>query len=406
MSEIVTGTAARISTHPLFSYGFRPFFLGAGAYALAVMALWFGWMSVGMPDWALFGEAPIAWHAHEMIFGFAAAAVGGFLLTAVPNWTGALPLSGLPLMLLFAAWLIGRAAMLGAGWMGPVFSAILDLVFLPLLGVAATRQLFVKPAPRNLIFLAMLAALFGANVAYHLATSGVIPGVELDSLRFALILLVLMIAIVGGRVIPAFTHNWLHLNRASAPMPRRIPWLDGASISTIAALAVLQVLPAADEIQGGIALLAALANGVRLYFWRGVPTWRAPIVFVLHVSYAWIVIGLVLLSAAAFGPGLPSIPAEHAFGAGAVASMIMSIMTRASLGHTGRPLIAPRPVVLGYLLLTLAALLRVFGSMLFPAQTIVILQFAGLSWIAAFGLFVAVYAPILMMPRRLAGGAT
>lgn len=405
MSDIVTGTAARISTHPLFSYGFRPFFLGAGVYALAVMALWLGWLSMGMPGWAFLGEAPFAWHAHEMIFGFAAAAVGGFLLTAVPNWTGALPLSGSPLMLLFAAWLAGRVAMLGAGWTGPVFAAILDLAFLPLLGVAATRQLFVKPASRNLIFLAMLAALFGANVAYHLAACGVNPGVELDSLRFSLILLVLMIAIVGGRVIPAFTHNWLHLNLASGPMPRRIPWLDGASVFTIAALAMLQVIPAADEFQGGIALVAALANGARLYFWRGASTWRAPIVFVLHVSYAWIVIGLVLVSAAAFGAGLPSIPAEHAFGAGAVASMIMSIMTRASLGHTGRPLIAPRSVVVGYLLLTLAALLRVFGPILFPTQTIAILQFAGLAWIGAFGIFIAVYAPILTTPRRLASGS-
>ena len=206
MSDFVA--RQRVSAHALFSYGFRPFFLGAGVYALVVMGIWVAWLSMQMPGWAMFGSSPFAWHAHEMIFGFAAAALAGFLLTAVPNWTGALPLSGPPLMLLFAVWLLGRMAMLAAGLLGPVTVAVVDLAFLPLLGVSAARQLFVKPAPRNIMLLAILAALVGANVAYHLASSGIWPGQEFSGLRFALMLLVLMITIIGGRVIPAFTHNW------------------------------------------------------------------------------------------------------------------------------------------------------------------------------------------------------
>jgi uncharacterized protein involved in response to NO len=217
-------------------------------------------------------------------------------------------------------------------------------------------------------------------------------------------LLVLLIAIIGGRVIPAFTHNWLHLNRASTRMPQRFTWLDAAAIVGVALLALLQVVPAPDWLQGCIALFAALANGTRLVLWRGAPTWRAPIVLVLHVGYAWLVIGLVLMSAAAFGPGLPSIAAEHAFGAGAVATMIMAIMTRASLGHTGRVIVAPRAVVLAYGLLTLAAFLRVFGMGLDPAHYLEVLQVAASAWLGAFGLFVAVYAPILATSRIGASG--
>ena len=397
MSDFVA--RQRISAHALFSYGFRPFFLGAGVYALVVMGIWIAWLSMQMPGWAMFGSSPFAWHAHEMIFGFAAAALAGFLLTAVPNWTGALPLSGPPLMLVFAVWLLGRMAMLAAGLLGPVTVAVVDLAFLPLLGVSAARQLFVKPAARNVMLLAILAALLGANIAYHLASSGIWPGQEFGGLRFALMLLVLMIAIIGGRVIPAFTHNWLHLNSASARMPQRLTWLDAAAIVSVALVAVLQLLPAPEWVQGCIALFAALANAARLFLWRGARTWRAPIVFVLHVGYAWLVVGLLLMSAAAFSSGLPSIPAEHAFGAGAVATMIMAIMTRASLGHTGRAIIAPKAVVVGYGLLTLAAFLRVFGVGIGAAHYMQVLQVAGLAWIAAFGLFVIVYAPFLLTPR-------
>jgi uncharacterized protein involved in response to NO len=320
-------------------------------------------------------------------------------LTAVPNWTGTLPLSGPPLILLVAVWLAGRVAMLAAGLLGPAVTGLIDVAFLPLLGVSAARQLVVKPAPRNFMLLGILTAMVGANVTYHLAAAGVGAGAELGALRFALMLLVLLIAIIGGRVIPAFTHNWLHLNRASARMPQRFVWLDATSIVGVALLVVLQLLPAPDWVAGCIALLAALANGARLLLWHGTPTWRAPIVFILHVGYAWLVIGLLLTGTAALTSGLPSIPAEHAFGAGAVATMIMAIMTRASLGHTGRAIVAPRGIVLAYGLLTLAAFLRVFGVQVAPALYAEVLLTAAVAWMAAFALFVGVYVSILTAPR-------
>jgi uncharacterized protein involved in response to NO len=405
MSDVASIQKQRASLRALFSYGFRPFFLGAGVFAVITMSIWVAWISLQGPPWAMFGSSPFAWHAHEMIFGFATAAVAGFLLTAVPNWTGALPLSGPPLMLLFGVWLAGRIAMLAAGVIGTVFAAGIDLCFVPLLGVSAARQLFIKPAARNLLLLAILAAMLGANVAYHLANTGLWPGHELGSLRFALMLLVLMIAIIGGRVIPAFTHNWLHLNVPGAAMPNRYGWLDATAIATVAAVALLQVISAPRWLLGSLASAAAVANGARLLLWRGLATRRAPIVWILHVAYAWLVVGLALMSVGAFSSDVRDVAAVHAFGAGAVATMIMAIMSRASLGHTGRPLIAPKLAVAAYALLTLAAVLRVFGPALAPAFYVEELVVGGLAWIVAFALFIVAYAPILMTPRVQAGAS-
>ncbi len=389
----------RASWPALFSYGFRPFFLGAAVYAVIAMAVWVGWVLVPSPWWAPFTASPFAWHAHEMVFGFAAAAVAGFLLTAVPNWTGALPISGPPLMLLFATWVVGRVAMLAAGVLHPAIVAAADLAFLPFLGFAAARQLFVKPAAKNVLLLTILTAMIGANIAYHLTSAGVSSGEATSGVRFALMLLVLMIAIIGGRVIPAFTHNWLHLNVPGAAMPIRYGWLDATAIATVAAVAVLQAIPAPGWLLGSFALTAAAANGARLFLWRGLATSRAPIVWVLHVAYAWLVVGLALISVGAFGSETRNVAAVHAFGAGAVATMIMAIMSRASLGHTGRTLIAPKLAVAAYVLLTFAAVLRVFGPALAPAFYVEELVVGGLAWIAAFALFIVVYAPILATPR-------
>jgi uncharacterized protein involved in response to NO len=392
---------ARASLDALFSYGFRPFFLGAGLFAVLLMSVWITWLgSQGLWDrpWDLpVAGSPFAWHAHEMIFGFAAAALAGFLLTAVPNWTGAQPLSGRPLVLLFSVWVVGRLVMTVSGLLTPALVAAVDVAFLPLLGGFAAFQLFEKPAARNFVFLAVLAALTAANVAYHLTVNGIIAADA--SMRFALLVLVLMVSIIGGRIIPAFTHNWLHLNMGAVPMPRRIAWLDAASILSIAVLALCQAAPVPPGIEGSIALAAALLNGARLFFWRGWMTWRAPIVLVLHVAYAWLVVGLLLLAMAGLTGHLPSVPATHAFGVGAVGTMIIAVMTRASLGHTGRPLVAPAPVVWSYALVTLATVLRIAGPPLLPDLWIECLLAAALAWIAAFLLFVIVYAPILTTPR-------
>lgn len=395
--------AARPSFDAFFSYGFRPFFLGSAFYAVLAMAVWAVWIAIayagGPQDWLPVAGSPFAWHAHEMVFGVAAAAVAGFLLTAVPNWTGALPLSGPPLVLLFALWAAGRVAMALSTVLPYALVATVDLLFLPAIGGFAARQLLVRPAPRNLVFLVLIAAMTGANAVFHLASAGYAALDPLAATRISLLLVIVMIAIIGGRIIPAFTHNWLHGNRASASMPQRIPWLDAASILSIAVFALVEAFMSASALAGMAALVAALFNGARLVLWRGLSTAREPIVWILHVGYAWIVIGLVLAALAAFGGLVSSTLALHAFGTGAVGTMIMAVMSRASLGHTGRRLIAPRSIVWAYHLVTLAAVLRVFGPLVAPGHSAATLTAAALAWIGAFALFAVVYAPILTTPR-------
>lgn len=207
--------AIRPSVDALFSHGFRPFFLGASIYTSLLMSIWLAWLvsSAGGNggQWLTVAGSPYSWHAHEMLYGYAAAVIAGFLLTAVPNWTGTLPISGAPLIVLVAVWAAGRAVMALSATLPGLLVAVVDCAFLPLLGVFSARQLVIKPAPRNLVFLAILAVLTLGNIAYHLATSANLPIDPQSAMRSALMIVVVMIAIIGGRIIPAFTHNWLHL---------------------------------------------------------------------------------------------------------------------------------------------------------------------------------------------------
>lgn len=394
---------SRPSFDALFSYGFRPFFLGAAIYAALAMLVWTAWVASAAPgltqDWLPVAGSAYAWHAHEMVFGFAAAAIGGFLLTAVPNWTGALPLSGPPLVFLFAAWLLGRVAMGFSALLPYPLVLGLDVVFLPLLGGFAARQLFIRPALRNLVFLVIIAALTLCNVLFHLGNGGYLAIDPLAGIRTSVLIVVLMIAIIGGRIIPAFTHNWLHAKAASARMPRRIPWLDGIALATLMAFVLIEAGGVSGAPLGAVALVAALANGARLALWRGAATRSEPIVWVLHLGYAWIVVGLALGALAAFTELVPGTIVTHAFGTGAIGTMILAVMSRASLGHTGRRLLAPRAVVWAYHLVTLAAVLRVAGPLLAPRHYGPTLAIAGLAWIGAYVLFALVYAPILTTPR-------
>lgn len=395
--------AARPSFEAAFSYGFRPFFLGSAVYAALAMTVWIVWVASAAAGWSqswlpVAGSA-FAWHAHEMVFGFAGAAIGGFLLTAVPNWTGALPLSGLPLVLLFAAWLVGRVAMGLSALMPYPVAAALDVLFLPVLGAFAARQLFMRPALRNLVFLVLLAAMTLSNVLFHLGNGGYLSVDPLATIRAGVLIVVVMIAIIGGRIIPAFTHNWFHGKRASTQMPQRLPWLDKIALASLVVFAVIDTGGGNEWLIGIAALIAAFSNGARLVLWRGVFTREEPIVWILHVGYAWIVLGLMLAALCALSGAVSSVLVSHAFGTGAVGTMIIAVMSRASLGHTGRRLIAPRTIVWAYYLVTLAAVLRVAGPMLAPEHYTTALAGAGLAWIGAFVLFAYVYAPILTTPR-------
>lgn len=389
-----------------FSYGFRPFFLGASLHAALAMALWLLWIAIhaanGSLRWISIKGAVHVWHAHEMTFGFGMAAVAGFLLTAVPNWTGAQPLTGTPLARLFAIWLAGRLAMMMSAMLPATLVAIVDLAFIPVLALHVTHQLFVRPQPRNMVFLAILGALFLANVAYHLTAADLVTLDQTTALRAAVLILVLIIVIIGGRIVPSFTLNHLQRVRPEVPPPLRSALIDRAALFSTLLFAVCAVTPVANWVVAIAAGAAALANGVRLAGWRGLETLPAPIVLVLHVGYLWIVIGLATWCLAASTGLMSDVAAMHALSSGAIGTMTLAVMSRASLGHTGRPLAAPPPIVLAYVLVSLAAAARTFGSALVPAWYNAIMLVAGLLWITAFAAFAFVFLPILTAPRHTA----
>lgn len=396
--------STRTSTWDVFfSYGFRPFFLGASLYAALAMALWLAWIAIHAANasltWLSISGAPHVWHAHEMVFGFGLSAVAGFLLTAVPNWTGAQPLSGSPLARLFAIWIAGRVVMMLSAMIPPSLVAVVDLAFIPALGLHVTHQLFVRPQARNMVFLALLGALFLANVAYHLTAADVIALDQTAALRAAVLTLVLIIVIIGGRVVPAFTHNHLLRAKPNVPPPVRSPIIDKAALGTTILFAICAIAPVPGPVLATTAGAAALANAIRLAGWRGLHALNPPIVGVLHIGYVWIVVGLALWCLAAATGLVSEIAALHALTSGAVGTMVLAVMSRASLGHTGRPLVAPPSIAMAYGLVSLAALLRTFGPALAPSWYNAIMLSAGLLWIAAFTTFAAVFLPILTSPR-------
>jgi uncharacterized protein involved in response to NO len=349
----------------LWSRGFRPFFLFGAAWSALALPVWLAAYAYGFsPAGAL---PALFWHAHEMVYGFGLAAVAGFLLTAIPNWTGRLPVRGAALGHLVALWMAGRVAMLVPA------AALIDLAFPAALIVVVARELIAGRNWRNLPMLGALALLFAGNLLFHL---GAYAG-----LRLGLATLLMLIALVGGRIVPSFTRNWLAKSRRGARPPAPESLLDRAALLiTLFALAAWAAAAWTPPL-----ILAGLALAARLARWRGLATWREPLLLVLHAGYAWLALGLVLL-------GLDAPGALHALTVGAVGTMTLSVMTRASLGHTGRALVADHATCAIYALVTLAAVLRVAGTSLgMPA-----LWLSGLAWIAAFGLFALHYGRYLV----------
>lgn len=378
----------------LFARGFRPFFLLAGVYAVLSVGAWVllirGWAT--LPT----GFSPPFWHGHEMVFGYAAAAMAGFLLTAVPNWTGTRPLQGWPLGGLVALWLAGRIALWAAGALPLIVVALVDLAFLPVLALLMARVLWPARKPKNFAFVALLALLFVANLHSYVPLLG---EREDAGLVLAVDVLVLLIVIVGGRITPSFTAGALRL-RDGAPPVTTYPWLERLAILSTLGVVVadLFALPAAAV--GALALLAGGANAARLLGYRTRYTLRQPILWALHLGYAWAVVGLLLKGLAAFaGAAIPATAALHALTVGAIGTMTLAVMSRAALGHTARPLVAPAPVVLAYGLITLAALVRTFTPIFLPALYLEAIAGSGALWVAAFALYLVAYVPILIRPR-------
>lgn len=384
----------------ILTQGFRPFFLLAALWAALALMLWVlsleGWLTVpSVLD-------PVSWHIHEMLYGFIAAAVAGFLLTAIPNWTGRLPLQGKPLLLLVAVWLAGRVVMAVPLPGGAVTAAAIDVAFLLLLWLVAIREILAGRNWRNLPMVAALLLLLIGNMVFHLEAIGTVP---LDGLgwRFGIAVMVMLIGLIGGRIVPSFTRNWLVKERPDAPLPAPFGVFD--RIVLLVTLAALIVWLIAREIPAAALLgIAAGLQLIRLGRWRGWHTGAEPLLLILHIAYAWLPIGLGLLAVAAGYPAVTETGALHALTAGAMATMILAVMTRATLGHTGRALAAGAGTTAIFGLVTLGAIARVAAAF-WPAAARDLLLAGGLAWIAAFLGFCVIYGPMLLKPR-VAGTGT
>lgn len=377
---------------PLAAKAFRPFFLLAGAFAALILPVWLftlaGFLGpVGYLD-------ATTWHAHEMVFGFTMAVIAGFLLTAVGNWTGRETLVGRPLLGACALWVAGRVAMAMAGALPRGVPAAVDLAFVPVLVVAIARPLLATKSRRNFVMVAVLAALWSADLAVHLDALGVGHGWGRRALALAVDVVVLLMIVMAGRIVPMFTKNGTGI--ASV---RGRPALDKAAVVAMATTLSLDVATTEPRIGGVAAGVTAALVVLRAWTWGSRHTSRVPLVWILHTGHAWIAIGLALRAAAAFTSAVPVVLATHALTVGAIGALTLGMMSRVSLGHTGRALVSSRPVTTSFALVTLAALVRVAGPLVDVAAYRASVFAAGILWTVAFSLFVVSHAHVLTRAR-------
>lgn len=384
IAHLTRATTDRPPRFALVQLGFRPFFLLAGGMAALFVPLWL---------LAFFGRItlptrlyPASWHAHEMIFGFAAAVIAGFLLTAVRNWTSRPTLSGAPLAALSLVWVLGRVALLFDNALPAHLAAAIDLAFLPAVAAAIARPIVQAKSARNYGFIALLAILSAANFTFHFSST-----YSSAAARLALDVIILIVFLIGGRVIPTFTASALHVEIRSRPL------LDRVTLGALVAMTICA--PFWPRVSGGLSVVAGVLNAARLAGWRSLATRKVPLLWILHVGYAWIALGLILRGIAAFVPTWSRTAPTHALAVGGVTTMILGMMSRVSLGHTGRFLVARGVVVAGYVLVTVAAVTRALVPLIAPSLYVWMLMVSGVAWTAAFATFVFVYLPVLVAPR-------
>lgn len=379
---------------PVLAKGFRPFFMLAALYAVLVVPLWLGILSGNLAPSRYLD--PVAWHAHEMTWGFVIAVIAGFLLTAVGNWTERETATGARLAGLALLWLAGRAAMLLAGVLPRGLPALLDLAFLPALGFVLARPLLATNSRRNFVMLGVLAALFAANLVVHLDGLALLPaGSARHANLVSVDVIVLLILIIGGRVFPMFTRN-----ATGVESIRNVPWLDRTCVMAMIALVVVDALmPVAGRFGAILARLVGVLAAGRAVHWGARHSRRDPLLWVLHAGYGWLVLGLLLRGSAGVLGWPPSSAATHASTVGAIGTLTLGMMARVSLGHTGRMLVAPGPMTASFVAITLAALARVLAPWLAPQHYAAGLFAAGSFWVLAFAVFLLAYAKMLCRPR-------
>jgi uncharacterized protein involved in response to NO len=383
----------------ILNYAFRPFFLLGALFGIVALALWLA--ALHGAGWAAAAPDPVLWHAHEMLFGFALATVAGFLLTAVATWTGRAQISGTVLGILVVAWFLGRVAMAPGGRVPGWLVTACDMLFPLLLALLAGREIIGGRSQRNLGIAVALALFAALNFLYHLGRTAAWPGGDRIAVLLSAHLLLLIVAVIGGRIVPSFTANWLRA-RGSHDLPVIRPWIEKALPTSMAAAGFADSLADATGLPAlavaTLSLATAVLHGFRLAGWRGVAARSEPLLAVLHVAYAWLPLGYLLLGLTALGLPLPRTAALHALTMGGVGAMVLAVTTRVALGHTGRALVAAPMTVAAYVLLNAAVLVRVLSPVA-PGAYTALIAVAAAGWFAAFGLFLWVYWPILTRPR-------
>jgi uncharacterized protein involved in response to NO len=400
----------------MLTLAFRPFFLAASLWAALALALWIVLFMGGHRLPSRF--EPLTWHIHEMLFGFVLAAIAGFILTAIPNWTGRRPIRGGALAALALLWLLGRIACFFSALLPLWVAAAIDLAFPFVLCALAAREIIAARNWRNLAMPLPIGVLGIADLLMYLQLAGVHLSAGLGW-RLGLAAIIVLISVVAGRIIPSFTRNWLikrgtgirasgardtATTRVSAtaylsaalPPPPGLP--DRTALATLHAGLIAWALFPALAFPGALLLLAAALNLWRLLRWRGTATLGEPLLAILHIGYAWLVLGAGLLGVSALNGAVPLPAALHALTAGAIGTMIVAVMTRVARGHTGRALHAGPYTVTIYVLVNVGAILRVaagFGGSSF----LLLINLSATAWVAGFLVFALRYGPWLTAPR-------
>ncbi|WP_370399451.1 NnrS family protein [Sulfitobacter sp. JB4-11] len=390
-----TAEQMRAWTGPaILTYGFRPFFLGAALWAAFAMIVWVATLSGLFTLPTAFD--PVSWHAHEFLFGYVTAVVAGFLLTAVPNWTGRLPIVGWPLGGLFALWLAGRVAVGFSGFIPPLVVALVDLAMPVALGVVIAREIVAGKNWRNLVVLGMLSVLALGNAIFHFEAARGDYAAQGFGLRIGLGAALMMVAVIGGRIVPSFTRNWLVKRQASRLPTPPMQRFDKLALLGLLVALVLWVRAPASNLTAVALFLAGLMHLVRLARWAGLHTSAEPLVLVLHVAYAFLPFGALAVAAEIIFPDFGGLGAsQHLWMGGAIGLMTLAVMSRATLGHTGQALTAGGGTNLLFTALIAAVCARVAAGF-WPAGASQLYATSGVFWIACFGGFAVLYGALLL----------
>lgn len=393
MKDLNENPNSGVSMKAFFELAFRPFFLFASLFSIAALVGWAAFWN-GSATLNVYGGA-MWWHIHEMLFGFSATVVVGFLLTAVQNWTGVRSINGRGLMLLLAIWLCARVAMFLPGVLSPWLIAALDLLFLPIAMISLAHNIISVKLWRNLLFIPILLLMTIANAAMHYGVLFNQPALIPQASTSMVLLVTLVMCIMGGRVFPMFTANG-----TKTPRTPSLPWLEKLSIvSTIIAVVLsFQILPVAQGIVATVFIVSGVANALRAVRWKIWVAFKTPLVWSLHLSYWAISLGLILFGISIISPLVTQSQAIHALTVGGMGVMILSMISRVSLGHTGRTIAIGKIMTAALIAIVFAFFVRVFGGY-FTHNIVYIITLSSALWIAAYSCFVVLYLPILIKPK-------